>query len=100
MISNLPTIKSHLLCFATTFDLDDASNYFKCYDTCRSNLPVTIYRKNDLLGIVFPTLDFKLLASLSDPNNTAVLSWVTDRRVSLQVRAVLIYACNYLMRIN
>ena len=57
-----------------------------CTYICRSNLPVTIYRKNDLLGMVFPTLDFKVLTSLSDPSNTAVLSWGTDARFNQQVR--------------
>jgi len=50
-----------------------------------SNLPVTIYRQNDLLGMVFPTLDLKILTSLTYPENTAVLNWMTNPDVNRQV---------------
>jgi len=37
--------------------------------------------------MVFPTLDLKILTSLTYPENTAVLNWMTNPDVNRQVRS-------------
>jgi|Laugresbdmm110sn_2_1035109.scaffolds.fasta_scaffold461684_1 hypothetical protein len=51
----------------------------------KSNIPVTVYRENDLMAMVFPTLDFKVLASLSNASKTGILNWVTNLLIKRQV---------------